>query len=53
MIAITDTIRKDRRNSERVNPVYGPVHCIKILLTGLAIFKPPGISEAGRDLKIN
>ena len=54
MIAITDyTIRKDRRNSERVNPVYRPGHGIKILVTGLAISKPPGICKTGRDLKIN
>ena len=54
MIAITDTIRKEGRNSERVNPVYRPDDGIKILVTGLAISKPPGISKTGRDhLKIN
>ena len=54
MITITDyTIRKDRTNSKRVNPVYRPGHGIKILVKGLAISKPPWVCKTLRDLKIN
>ena len=54
MTAITDyTIRKDVRNSDIVNPVYRPGHAIKVLVTGFAISKPPGICKTERDLKIN
>ena len=34
LIAITDTIRTERSNSERVEAVYKPVHLIKILVIG-------------------
>ena len=53
MIAITDTFRKERKNSLRVNPFYNPVHVIKILVTGFAISRPPGISGTWRVLKTN